>query len=168
MINIFSQRIQTPLGEMKVCGTEEKICLLWFIDKKGLPSDLAILEHTFSCKIIHKEFPLFKELRSQLSEYFEGKRKEFSIPVFCIGSDFQKNVWGTLAKIPYGSTVSYKDQARALNRPSAVRAVANADGANKISILIPCHRVLGSDGSLKGYAGGVWRKEKLLTLESKF
>lgn len=100
-----------------------------------------------------------------MEEYFEGKRTDFDIPLDLIGSEFQIGVWEQLLRIPYGKTRSYKEQAEALGKPLAIRAVANANGLNKISILIPCHRVIGSDGSLTGYGGGLWRKEKLLQLE---
>ena len=107
-------------------------------------------------------------MKSQLKEYFDGKRTSFSILIHPAGTDFQKSVWEELQTIPYGSTRSYKQQAIALKNPKAVRAVAQANGMNKISILIPCHRVIGDDGHLTGYGGGLWRKKWLLNLESEF
>jgi AraC family transcriptional regulator of adaptative response/methylated-DNA-[protein]-cysteine methyltransferase len=109
----------------------------------------------------------FDILESQLAEYFEGKRKEFSVPLVTPGSDFQNNVWVQLQTIKYGKTGSYKEQATSINKPEAVRAVANANGMNRISILIPCHRVIGTDGKLTGYGGGIWRKKWLLEFEEK-
>jgi AraC family transcriptional regulator of adaptative response/methylated-DNA-[protein]-cysteine methyltransferase len=106
-----------------------------------------------------------KILEKELSEYFEGNRTEFTVPLDFVGSDFQKSVWEVLMKIPYGQTWSYAKQAEILGDKNKVRAVANANGMNKISILIPCHRVIGSDGNLTGYGGGIWRKQKLLELE---
>ena len=97
--------------------------------------------------------------------YFKGELKQFSVPLNPIGTDFQRKVWEELRKIDYGQTISYQQQANNLNIPKSVRAVANANGQNKISILIPCHRVIGSNGKLTGYAGGIWRKEKLLQIE---
>ena len=106
-------------------------------------------------------------ITNQLNEYFEGRRIEFTMPLVTPGTSFQETVWEELRRIPYGSTRSYKQQAEAINNPEAVRAVANANGVNRISILIPCHRVIGSDGQLTGYGGGLWRKKWLLDLESR-
>ena len=105
-------------------------------------------------------------LRIQLEEYFDGRRKIFSVPLFAPGTVFQRLVWDELQKIPYGTTRSYKQQARAIDKPEAVRAVANANGMNRIAILIPCHRVIGEDGTMTGYGGGIWRKKWLLDLET--
>jgi len=107
----------------------------------------------------------FHLLKQQIDEYFEGKRTVFTVPLFTPGTDFQQSVWEVLQTIPYGSTRSYKQQAIAINKPEAVRAVANANGLNRISIIIPCHRVIGSDGNLTGYGGGLWRKKWLLEFE---
>lgn len=100
-----------------------------------------------------------------MDAYFEGRLKEFKVPLDISGTDFQKQVWQALVEIPYGTTSSYLRQAEVLGKPLSVRAVANANGMNKIAIVIPCHRVVGSDGSLTGYAGGLWRKRKLIDLE---
>ncbi|HIR73176.1 MAG TPA: methylated-DNA--[protein]-cysteine S-methyltransferase [Candidatus Coprenecus pullicola] len=102
----------------------------------------------------------------ELDEYFRGERKEFDIPLLLAGSEFQKRVWQQLRHIPYGQTVSYGELAAAIGAPKSVRAVANANGANAISIILPCHRVIGSDGSLTGYGGGIDTKRYLLELES--
>jgi methylated-DNA-[protein]-cysteine S-methyltransferase len=104
-------------------------------------------------------------LRVELTEYFEGKRRVFTVPLVPNGTQFQTSVWKTLQKIPYGQTISYTTEAQMLGRASAVRAVANANGKNPISIIIPCHRVIAKDGSIGGYSGGIWRKEFLLELE---
>jgi AraC family transcriptional regulator of adaptative response/methylated-DNA-[protein]-cysteine methyltransferase len=109
----------------------------------------------------------FKPLNDQLKEYFEGKRKIFTIPLELIGTPFQKKVWTALKTIPYGSTRSYLEIAKQIGNPNAIRATATANGDNKIAILIPCHRVIGQDGKLKGYGGGLWRKQYLIKLESK-
>ena len=100
-----------------------------------------------------------------MAEYFNGTRTTFSVVLDLVGTDFQKQVWAVLMQIPYGHTRSYMQQAQALGDVKKVRAVANANGMNKISIIVPCHRVIGSDGSLTGYGGGIWRKQKLLELE---
>jgi len=113
------------------------------------------------------ENPHFDLLRKEIGEYFEGKRKSFSVPLDAPGTEFQKSVWEELKRIPYGKTISYKTQAAKLKKPEAVRAVANANGHNRISIIIPCHRVIGEDGTLTGYGGGLWRKKWLLDFEKK-
>ncbi|MBC7555715.1 MAG: methylated-DNA--[protein]-cysteine S-methyltransferase, partial [Chryseobacterium sp.] len=118
-------------------------------------------------KIIIGENPHFKLLEKELELYFEGKLKEFTVPLSPVGTEFQKSVWQVLQKIPYGKTWSYKKQAEILGDVKKVRAVANANGLNKISIVLPCHRVIGSNGKITGYGGGVWRKQKLLELERK-
>lgn len=107
----------------------------------------------------------FSKLTSELNEYFSGKRKNFDVPLQLEGTEFQKNVWQQLSKIPYGATASYKDIATAVGKPKAVRAVGTAVGANPVCIIAPCHRVISSDGSLGGYAGGLRNKKILLKLE---
>ncbi|MFA7566539.1 MAG: methylated-DNA--[protein]-cysteine S-methyltransferase, partial [Alkalispirochaeta sp.] len=107
-------------------------------------------------------------LQEQLSEYFAGERREFELPLVVPGTDFQKEVWDSLMKVPYGETWSYAQQAAFMGRPKAVRAVAVANGYNRISIVIPCHRIIGSDGSLTGYGGGLPRKQRLLEIEKSY
>lgn len=159
------KRIETPLGTMIACADENGICMLEFSDRKALPTELKEISKHFSANIIQGENPHFRTLESELAEYFEGKRKDFTVPLSPVGTEFQKNVWEILRKIPYGTTRSYLEQAQILGNPKAVRAVANANGLNKISIIIPCHRVIGTNGKLTGYGGGIWRKQKLLELE---
>ena len=159
------KRIETPLGTMIACADENGICMLEFSDRKALPTELKEISKYFNANIIQGENPHFKVLEEELEEYFKGKRKDFTVPLSPVGTEFQKNVWEVLRKIPYGTTRSYQEQAKILGNPKAVRAVANANGLNKISIIIPCHRVIGSDGKLTGYGGGIWRKQKLLELE---
>jgi methylated-DNA-[protein]-cysteine S-methyltransferase len=104
----------------------------------------------------------------QLDEYFSGKRFAFDLPLAFEGTPFQEEVWAALRTVPFGRTISYGELARMIGRPAAVRAVGAANGANPISIIIPCHRILGNDGNLTGYGGGLWRKERLLSHERKF
>lgn len=160
------KRIETPLGTMYAGAIDAGICLLEFTDRKMLETEFKHLTKSLNATIVQGENPHFRELETQLKEYFDGTRTRFSIPLYPVGSDFQKAVWRELENIPYGSTVSYKQQATALGKPAAVRAVANANGMNKISIIIPCHRVIGADGSLTGYGGGLGRKKALLDLEN--
>lgn len=159
------KRIETPLGTMIACANENGICMLEFSDRKALPTEFKDISKHFDANIVQGENPHFKTLEKELEEYFEGKRKDFTVPLAPVGTDFQKNVWEILRTIPYGTTRSYQQQADILGNPKAVRAVANANGLNKISIIIPCHRVIGSNGTLTGYGGGIWRKQKLLELE---
>ena len=158
-------RIETTLGTMISCATDEGICLLEFSDRKMLETELKHLTTSLQAPIIQGDNIFFAPLEKQLNLYFQGKLKHFDLPLHMVGTAFQKQVWKILLQIPYGTTSSYAKQAKLLDRPTATRAVANANGMNKISIIIPCHRVIGSDGSLTGYGGGLWRKQKLLELE---
>lgn len=159
------KRIETPLGTMYAAATENGICMLEFTDRKMLETELKYLSKSLNANIVQGENLFFEILEKELSEYFEGKRTSFTVPLDFVGSDFQKQVWEVLMKIPYGQTWSYAKQSEILGDKNKVRAVANANGMNKISILVPCHRVIGSDGHLTGYGGGIWRKQKLLELE---
>ena len=159
------KRIETPIGTMYAAATAEGICMLEFTDRKMLETEFKDLAKSLNAIIIQGENPHFIPLEKELEEYFLGKRTEFTVPLSPVGTDFQKSVWKVLMKIPYGETWNYKKQSEVLGDAKKVRAVANANGMNKISILIPCHRVIGSDGTLTGYGGGIWRKQKLLELE---
>lgn len=157
--------IETDLGMMIVSATNKGICMFEFADYKLLELELRQLVAFLKAPLVQAENPHFDTLRKQICEYFKRERKNFDIPVCLVGTEFQKQVWLSLLKIPYGCTTSYKQQAELLGTPSAVRAVANANGKNKISIILPCHRVIGADGTLTGYGGGIWRKKKLLEFE---
>jgi len=161
-------RIETPLGTMYACATEKGICLLEFTDRKMLESEFKSLAKSLNATIVQGENDHFRELRNQIQEYFDGKRIAFTIPLLTQGSVFQNKVWKALQEIPAGLTKSYQALANDINEPQSVRAVANANGMNKIAILIPCHRVIGADGNLTGYGGGLWRKHYLLELEKQF
>lgn len=165
VINIT--RMETPIGPMYACGTEKGICLFDFTDRRMLETEFKELSKYLNAVILPGENKYFTVLKKEISEYFEGKRKFFTIPLDAPGTEFQKGVWEELKKIPYGETISYKTQAERLKNPKGVRAVANANGHNRISILIPCHRVIGENGTLTGYGGGLWRKKWLLDFENK-
>lgn len=165
VINLM--RLETPIGPMFAGAVEEGVCLLEFTDRRMLETEFKQLKKLLNATIIQGHHPHFDLLQEQLNEYFEGKRTEFSVPLVTPGSAFQNEVWKELQRIPYGTTRSYNRQAKAIGRPQAVRAVANANGCNRIGILIPCHRVIGENGHLTGYGGGLWRKKWLLDLESK-
>lgn len=160
--------IESPLGELIAGATDEGICLLEFTDRKRSVRECKELTKLLKQPIESGEHEHLLTLIKQLEEYFNGSRKEFSFPLITPGTDFQNDVWKELLKIPYGTTRSYQEQANALNRPDSVRAVANANGMNRISIIIPCHRVIGSNGRLTGYGGGLKRKRWLLDHEKKF
>ena len=148
---IFQTLISSPIGTLLAKATDEALICLDFFDEPK--------------EIIQKENQILQKTKQQLEEYFVGLRKEFDIPLDPNGTLFQKNVWKVLSTLPYGKTLSYKEEAKLLGNPNAYRATANANGKNPISIIIPCHRVIGSDGKIGGYSGGVWRKEFLLKLE---
>ena len=160
--------IETPLGEMVAGATDEGVCLLEFHDRRILPTEYKDLVKLLKTTIQEGENTHLKTLIKQLKEYFDGNRKEFSIPLITPGSVFQQAVWKELQNIHFGSTRSYQEQAMALNMPDSIRAVANANGMNRIAIVIPCHRVIGSDGRLTGYGGGLRRKKWLLDHERKY
>jgi AraC family transcriptional regulator, regulatory protein of adaptative response / methylated-DNA-[protein]-cysteine methyltransferase len=162
---IFFSRIQTALGEMIACGMEEGICLLEFTDRKNLEKEFEQLELHFNTAISEGQNKNLIALQQQLDEYFEGTRMEFSLSLITPGTEFQQSVWRELQNIPYGITRSYKEQAEVMGKPGSVRAVAHANGMNRIAIVIPCHRVIGGDGSLTGYSGGLWRKKWLIEFE---
>ena len=165
-ITIISiSRILTPLGSMFAAATEKGICLLEFTDRRMMETQMERLKKLLNAQIIPGENKYLTLLENQLNEYFAGTRKEFDIPLVFPGTDFQILVWQTLKKIPYGKTWSYEEQAINLRNPKAVRAVARANGDNRISIIIPCHRIIGKNGLLTGYGGGLWRKKYLLELE---
>ncbi len=161
-------RMETPLGPMLACATQQGICLLEFTDRKMLETELKTLARVLNATIVQGDNPHFTQLSAELAAYFSGTRKSFDVPLFTPGTEFQNRVWAELRNIPYGSMRSYKQQAIALGNLPAIRAVAMANGMNRISIIIPCHRVIGSNGEMTGYGGGIWRKQKLLTLEAEF
>lgn len=165
MVKLYKKRINTPIGEMLAIATDEAICMLDFVDSKNWLKDQEILVKHYEATQVDEDSLLLSELEKQLREYFAKKRKEFSLPLALVGTSFQEEVWKVLQTIPYGEVRSYKEQATAVGNPKGVRAVANANGKNRISIVIPCHRVIGSDGTLTGYASGIERKQFLLDLE---
>ena len=144
-----------------------KLCLIDAIDGKNRVKNKNRLEKGLNAEYVESEDSVLKQTEKELDEYFEGKLQNFDIPLLMVGSEFQKSVWEALLKIPYGETSTYKNQAKMIGNEKAVRAVANANGANAISIIIPCHRIIGSDGSLTGYAGGLELKQRLLEIESR-
>lgn len=152
---------------MIACANFEGICLLEFSDREGLEKQKIQLKEDLKTDFIDGENNHLVNLEIQLSEYFDKSRTSFDLPLVMTGTTFQNNVWNTLLEIPFGKTMTYIELSHKLGDPKAIRAVAGANGANRIVILIPCHRVIGSDGTLTGYSGGIWRKQWLLELESE-
>lgn len=157
--------LATPLGEMLAVFGGKGLCLLEFVGQKQLEREITAVQKALHGQFIFQENEQTQLLRQELDLYFQGRLKVFATPLETIGTAFQQQVWNALLTIPYGETRSYKEQAQQLGNPKAIRAVAAANGQNKVSILIPCHRVIGSDGKLTGYAGGLNRKQSLLALE---
>ena len=162
---IVTAWIESPLGALVAAATSEGICLLEFSDRRMLEHQFTKLRSHFKCAIVPGENSHIAQLRQELEEYFQGKRKKFSVKLVFPGSPFEQQVWNTLLKIPCGSTVSYEEIAVSIGSPKASRAVGRANGMNRIAIVIPCHRVINKNGELGGYGGGLRRKQMLLALE---
>jgi methylated-DNA-[protein]-cysteine S-methyltransferase len=143
----------SEIGPLEVVGDQKGILTITFVENEFTP-DRALP----AC---------IKECLRQLDEYFKGRRQKFSVPLLLDGTEFQKAVWRQLLKIPFGQTASYGDVARAISSPQAFRAVGNANNKNRIPLIIPCHRVIGSDGKMVGFGSGIWRKEWLLNHEKR-
>lgn len=157
--------IPTPLGDMIAVSSRSHLHLLEFVDRKGLPAELARLRAASKEEIGVGSLPPSEQAATELAEYFAARSDRFLTPLALSGSAFTQLVWDALRTIPVGETRSYSDIARQVGRPAAVRAVARANGANQIALMIPCHRVIGADGSLTGYGGGLWRKQRLIEIE---
>ncbi|EKO3570249.1 methylated-DNA--[protein]-cysteine S-methyltransferase [Vibrio metschnikovii] len=162
---ILISRLTTPLGPMFICATDDGVCLLEFVDRRMLETEFKDLQKILNAKIIAGENYHIKKAKIEIAEYFNGERKKFDVKVQFLGTDFQSLVWRNLTDIPYGKTSTYQQQARKIQNPNAIRAVASANGFNRVSILIPCHRVIGKDGKLLGYGGGIERKRWLIDHE---
>lgn len=162
---IKTRRYESPCGTLLLGSFGDKLCLCdWQIEKHRGHVD-GRLKRILNAEFEEGTSEVIEQAVRQLDEFFAGKRKVFDMPLLFVGTDFQKKVWRELLNIPFGETISYKEMARRIGLPTAVRAVANANGANSVSIFAPCHRVIGSDNSLTGYGGGLAAKEKLLKLE---
>ena len=166
MNKINIQYYKTPYSEFILGSYDGKLCILDYRYRTKRESVDKRLQKALNAEYIEKDSDILVQTRKELDEYFRGERKKFDIPLLMLGSEFQKSVWKALLLIPYGQTASYLKLSKAIGNEKAVRAVANANGANAISIIIPCHRIIGSDGKLTGYAGGLPLKKKLLELEN--
>jgi AraC family transcriptional regulator of adaptative response/methylated-DNA-[protein]-cysteine methyltransferase len=164
---ISTTTISTPLGNILIGATGEGICLFDFEDRRNMNRIMNRIEKMSGKKFVEGEHPYLKRTETQISEYFSGYRTVFDLPLHFLGTPFQKQVWQGLLQIPYGETRSYLQQSILLGNEKAIRAVAGANGENGIAIIVPCHRVVGTNGSLTGYGGGLQRKQWLLQLEQK-
>ena len=163
VLNII--RFTTPIGSMFACASSEGICLLEFTDRRMLETEFSDLCKRLDAVILPGENIYLEQVQTELLEYFSGNRKIFTVPLHTPGTEFQKAVWKILQDIPYGESHSYTQQAISLGKPKAVRAVGTANELNRVVIIIPCHRVIASDGSLADYGGGLHRKKWLLDFE---
>lgn len=164
---VILRTLGTPLGPMLAGATADGICLLEFNDRPMLPTQLDVLQRRLRQPFAFGRHPLLDELQRQLDEYFAGRRSTFDLPLVAPGSPFQERTWAALRRIPAGSTLSYEELAVEAGRPGAQRAAGMANGANRIAVLLPCHRVVRKGGELGGYGGGLWRKAWLLDHERR-
>ena len=162
-----ASRIDTELGPMIAIADDKALYLLEFVDRRGLEREIERLRTRTQSAIMPGVTPPIASIEKELKAYFQGHLKTFETPIHLLGSPFCKTVWQTLLDIPYGQTSTYLMQAKAIGKPSASRAVANANGANQLALIIPCHRIIMSTGELGGYGGGVQRKKWLLAHEKK-
>ena len=162
-INI--QYCKTKIGELILGSFEGKLCLLDFRYRKMRKSVDERIKKGLNAKFVENNTEIIERIQAELVEYFHGNRKEFDVPLIMVGTDFQKRVWEALLRVPFGTTSTYLQLAKNINNEKAVRAVAAANGANSMAIIIPCHRIIGSNGELVGYAGGLPIKKRLLKLE---
>lgn len=160
-----SSWLDSPLGPILAVADDEGLYLLEFLERRGLEREIERLKIKTKSAIIPGRTSIIDLIEQELANYFVGILKEFKTPIYLLGSDFQKVVWQELMRIPYGETRSYATQAKALGNPKATRAVANANGANQLAIIIPCHRIINSNGDLGGYGGGTSRKQWLVNME---
>ncbi|KKB96094.1 Methylated-DNA--protein-cysteine methyltransferase [Candidatus Arcanobacter lacustris] len=163
-----SSKIKTPIGEMLAIADEHKIYMLEFIDRGNLTEKLDKFKINTKSEIYPGITKPINSIEIELESYFAGKLKKFQTPINPIGTKFQQLVWRELLSIPYAGNKSYLSQAGAIDKPKAFRAVANANGANPISIIVPCHRIINNNGKIGGYGGGIERKIWLLNHEKKF
>ena len=167
LLHVATAEIETAIGPMIAAASDTHLLLFEFPRRRMIDTQLERVRRAHDCELAPGESPVFEMLRAQLDEYFRGDRREFTVPLHVPGTPFQTRVWSELQRIPCGTTTTYGRLADSIGQPNAVRAVARANGDNRIAILIPCHRVIGSNGELVGYGGGLWRKKKLLELEGR-
>ena len=165
MNKINIQYYKTKIGELTLGSFEGKLCLLNFRYRKMRTTVDNRIKNGLKAEFVEQDDEILEKTREQLNEYISGDRREFDVPLLTVGTDFQKSVWNALMEVPYGFTSTYLQLAKNIDNEKAVRAAASANGANSISIMIPCHRIIGSNGELVGYGGGLPVKKRLLKLE---
>ncbi|MBU0982732.1 MAG: methylated-DNA--[protein]-cysteine S-methyltransferase [candidate division Zixibacteria bacterium] len=164
--SIICRDLESPLGDMIAGTTNYGVCFLEWHDRGGVPHIKARVEKRYRAQLIEGHHDHLDLLERELEQYFEGTLHSFTVPIFLKGTAFERLTWDHLLSIPYGSTLAYGEMAAQLGKPGAARAVGRANGANYLSIVVPCHRVIEAGGGLRGYGGGLWRKERLLDLEA--
>ncbi len=165
---LLARRLETPLGTMLAIADDRALRLLEFVDRRGLERELLGLRRRLKCVVVPGNNAILDATAAQLARYFAGESLDFDLPVEPVGSEFQHKVWSELRRIPAGRTRSYAEMAARVGVPKAARAIGRANGSNMIALVIPCHRVINADGTLNGYAGGLWRKQRLLDHERRF
>lgn len=164
---IVTTTFDSPIGRLIAAAVDDGICWLDFAEESRSERNLATMRQRFFTEVVPGEHQWLRLLRDELAAFFDGRITEFTVPVVPRGTPFQERVWNELCRIPHGTTISYEELASRIGQPTAVRAVANANGQNRINILIPCHRVIGKNGDLTGYGGGLSRKRQLLDHEQR-
>ena len=164
---IMIHRFTTPLGPMFVCATARGVCLLEFVDRRMLETEFSDLQRVLNARILAGENEHTRQAEKEISDYFAGQRRHFDLALDLPGSAFQRLVWQGLQDVPYGQTTHYQCLAERIDKPLAVRAVAAANGANRVAIVIPCHRIIGKNGTMTGYGGGIARKKWLIEHEAR-
>jgi len=167
MNQIHIQYYKTKIGELILGSFDTKLCLLDYRYRKMRSAVDNRIKKGLTAEFVEQDNKILQMTRKQIDEYLNGDRKDFDIPLLMVGTDFQKNVWEALLKLPYGAVSTYLQQAKDIDNAKAVRAVASANGANAMSLIIPCHRIIGSNGELVGYGGGLSVKKRLLKMENK-
>ncbi len=166
---LYYDYYNSPLGKILIVANDEYLLYLDFLEEDcDLAFEVDEVSILFSAPLEMYANSTIMQTKNELDKYFKGKLKSFTVPTKTFGTTFQKQAWEELCKIPYGETISYKEQATRLNNPKAMRAVGGANGKNKIGVIIPCHRVIGANKELTGFASGIWRKKWLLEHEEKF
>lgn len=164
---LLQKKIQTPIGPMVAMASDDALSLLEFDDRPALPPEIEELEQRYGYTIEPGRNAILDQIEVELKAYFAGKLTQFETPLALPGMPFQRVIWSKLQEIPYGRTCTYGNMARAIGKPGSSRAVGAANGQNRVAIVVPCHRVIGADGSLTGYGGGQRRKRFLLDLEHR-
>jgi methylated-DNA-[protein]-cysteine S-methyltransferase len=165
---IYTVDYQSKIGTLVLGDYAQQLCMCDWQNRKMAEQIKQRIAVDTQAIFVEKETDLLRNVREQLTAYFNRQLTSFDIPLMMIGTDFQKQVWHELLKVPYGKTETYLGLSKRMNNENAIRAIAAANGANAISIIVPCHRIIGSNGSLVGYAGGLYAKKKLLELEQEF